>query len=122
MPNHDCPEIDSLRLLNVKLGQLQDSVVDVKAVVMQLTIAVGKVDLVNQDHEHTKKALERLFSEVDKSNMRIANQDVLIATIVRTVEVNVDNTTKTTAWADKVMWAAAGMGFAVITAKVMELV
>lgn len=78
-----------------------------KAVLKELTSAVNKLALVEQQQGQMAKAMERAFAAIEKVEMRIAD-----------IERRLPEVTRTSVWVDRAVWGAAAAGAVMILKKV----
>lgn len=91
---------DHTDLLNQRLGMLHEDVGEMKVALKELTSAVNKLALVEQQQAQMAGAIERAFSTIEKIETRVA-----------AIERRLPDVTRTSVWMDRLVWAgAAAMG------------
>lgn len=91
-----------LALLSQRVGALHEDIGDMKMVLRELTAAVNKLALVEQQQEQTAKAMERAFIAIEKIEGRVSD-----------IEKKLPEVTRTSVWVDRAVWGivAAVMTF-----------
>lgn len=86
-------------VLNQRLATLHEDVSEMKAVLKELTTAVHKLALVEQQQGQMAKAMERAFVAIEKVEQRVAE-----------IEKRLPEVTRTSVWVDRAVWATAAAG------------
>lgn len=94
-------------VLSVKLEVLHSDVVEVKTALNELSKAITKLALVEQQQNQTAQALERAFKAISKLDDRVF-----------ALEQSAPKTKETSAWVDRFILAAMILVFSVIGAKI----
>lgn len=89
---------DEVALLNHKVDNLTETVVDVKATIKELTNVVTKLTLIEERQLHSNNALEKAFLKIDIIENRLSN-----------LEKHVPANKKVSIWLDRATWAAMGL-------------
>lgn len=89
-------------LLNQRLSMLHEDVGEMKTVLRELTSAVNKLALVEQQQVQMAQAIERAFGTIEKIENRVTE-----------IEKRLPEVTRTSIWVDRAVWstAAAAMVF-----------
>lgn len=83
-------------LLNQRLSMLHEDVGEMKTVLRELTSAVNKLALVEQQQGQMAQAIERAFGTIEKIENRVTE-----------IERRLPEVTRTSIWVDRGVWAAA---------------
>ena len=94
-------------VLKVKLEVLHSDVVEVKTALNELSKAITKLALVEQQQNQTAQALERAFKAISKIEDRLSN-----------LEQAQPKTKETSEWVDRIILAIVGCAAAFIGVKV----
>lgn len=87
---------DHTDLLNQRLGMLHEDVGEMKVALKELTSAVNKLALVEQQQAQMAGAIERAFKTIERIEGRITE-----------LERRQPDVTRTSEWVDRMVWAAA---------------
>lgn len=83
-------------VLNQRLATLHEDVTEMKTVLKELTRAVNKLALVEQQQGQMAEAMERAFASIEKVEARVAE-----------IERKFPDVTRTSVWVDRAVWSAA---------------
>lgn len=100
------PEATQTDLLNQRLGMLHEDVTEMKTVLRELTSAVNKLALVEQQQSQMGEAIERAFKAIEKIEARVAD-----------IEKKLPEVTRASIWVDRGVWAAAAASVVFIAKK-----
>ena len=87
-----------LNNLSYKLVALHDDVSEMKTVLRELTNAITKLALIEQQQAQTTKAQERAFVALEKVEARVSD-----------IERRLPEVTRTSIWVDRAVWSAAAV-------------
>jgi hypothetical protein len=93
------PDIGNHQVLNAseRLLALHEDVADIKGALRDLTAAITKLALIEQQQTHAHQAQERAFRMLDAIETRLKN-----------VELQLPMLAKTSTWSERLILAAAG--------------
>ena len=94
-------------ILKVKLEVLHSDVVEVKTALNELSKAITKLALVEQQQNQTAQALERAFKAISKLDDRVFS-----------LEQGAPKVKETSAWVDRFILAAMILVFSILGAKI----
>jgi len=94
-------------ILKVKLEVLHSDVVEVKTALNELSKAITKLALVEQQQNQTAQALERAFKAISKLDDRVFS-----------LEQAAPKVKETSAWVDRFILAAMILVFSILGAKI----
>lgn len=94
-------------VLNQRLATLHEDVSEMKAVLKELTSAVNKLALVEQQQDQMARAMERAFLAIEKVEMRVAE-----------IEKRLPEVTRTSVWVDRAVWGAVAAACALALKKI----
>ena len=94
-------------VLNQRLATLHEDVSEMKAVLKELTSAVNKLALVEQQQNQMAKAMERAFTAIEKVEARVAE-----------IEKRLPEVTRTSIWVDRAIWGAVAAAGALAIKKI----
>lgn len=100
------PDATQTDLLNQRLGMLHEDVTEMKTVLRELTSAVNKLALVEQQQSQMGEAIERAFKAIEKIESRVAD-----------IEKKLPEVTRASIWVDRGVWAAAAASVVFIAKK-----
>lgn len=93
-------------LLNQRLSMLHEDVGEMKTVLRELTSAVNKLALVEQQQVQMAQAIERAFGTIEKIENRVTE-----------IEKRLPEVTRTSIWVDRAVWSTAAAAVVFILKK-----
>lgn len=88
-------------VLNQRLATLHEDVSEMKAVLKELTSAVNKLALVEQQQNQMARAQERSFAAIEKLETRISEGEKQSAKRFVEIEKRLPEMARTSAWVDR---------------------
>lgn len=94
-------------ILGHRLAALHEDVSEMKTALRQLTSAVNKLALVEQQQGQMAKSMERAFAAIEKVDARVAE-----------IEKRLPEVTRTSVWVDRAVWGAVAAAGALALKKI----
>ena len=85
-------------VLSVKLDLLHDDVKDMKSVLQALTVAINRLAIVEERQSQAGEAMGRAFKGLGQISDRVSDLEALAV-----------SSRQTNNWAEKALWAGAGL-------------
>lgn len=98
---------EDANILAHRLGTLHDDVVEMKDSLRSLTAAITKLALIEERQAQASNALQRAFEAIERIEKRLSEVE----------RVGLD-ATRTSAWMDRALWAAAAAAVMFVAEKV----
>lgn len=102
-----------LSLLHSDVGEIKSGMADFREGMKELSSAILKLALVEERQAHASQAMERAFRLLEKLEQRVDG----VALRVTELEKADQNQSRTSAWVDRGVWAAATAAVLYIAAK-----
>lgn len=90
--------MEELHVLNSKVDNLSDTVVDIKKTVKELTNVIIKLTLIEERQINTVTTIEKLSIQMERIQDRLSE-----------LEAQMPANSRTAAWVDKAIWAGLGV-------------
>ena len=94
-------------VLYQRLATLHEDVSEMKGVLKELTRAVNKLALVEQQQAQMTQAMERAFVAIEKIEARVSE-----------IEIGLPEVTRTSVWVDRAVWGALAAALTVVLKKI----
>ena len=94
-------------VLYQRLATLHEDVSEMKGVLKELTRAVNKLSLVEQQQAQMTQAMERAFVAIEKIEARVSE-----------IERGLPEVTRTSVWVDRAVWGALAAALTVVLKKI----
>ena len=94
-------------VLYQRLATLHEDVSEMKGVLKELTRAVNKLALVEQQQAQMTRAMERAFVAIEKIEARVSE-----------IERGLPEVTRTSVWVDRAVWGALAAALTVVLKKI----
>lgn len=90
--------MEELHVLNSKVDNLSDTVIDIKKTVKELTNVIIKLTLIEERQINTVTTIEKLSIQMERIQDRLSE-----------LEAQMPANSRTAAWVDKAIWAGLGV-------------